>query len=158
MPVMLVPRKNTPDRDVVMTPPDLAKDILTHYKPMGKVLDPSAGDRAFTIDKWCEITEGLDFFDWQEKVDWIITNPPWSKIKEFILHGMKVSDNIVYLAPINHFITKARLRLIRENGFGIKEFYLTRTPKEWPQSGFQIAAVHLQRDYKGPTYWTKSDY
>ena len=72
----------------------------------------------------CEISEGKDFFDYNKKVDWIITNPPWSKIKEFLKHSVKISDDIVYLISINHFTTKARLRIIyEESGFGITEIY-----------------------------------
>lgn len=145
----LIPVKNSPDKDIVMTPKELAQEILDHFKPSGSVLDPCCGNGAFTIDKWCEISKGKNFFDWNEKVDWIITNPPWSKFKEFLEHGMKIADNIVYLVTINHFLTKARLRLIKEHGFGIKEFFLVDTPKSWPQSGFQVAAGHIQKGYVG---------
>jgi len=150
----LVPPKNSPESDIVMTPKDVASEILFHFKPSGRVLDPCKGDGAFTVGEWCEIREGRNFYDWKESVDWVITNPPWSDIKNFLIHSMKISENIVFLAPINHFITKARLRIISENGFGLKEFHLVDTPKEWPQSGFQIAAVLLVKGYKGPTHWT----
>ena len=63
---------------------------------------------------------------------------------------MTIADSVVYLISINHFTTKARLRLIYENNFRIKEFYCVKTPKSpWPQSGFQIAAVHFEKDYEG---------
>ena len=54
-----VPPKNTPDKDLVMTPESLAIDIIKHYKPTGKILDPSRGEGAFynnfdTDNKdWC---------------------------------------------------------------------------------------------------------
>lgn len=147
---LLSPKKNQPNHDLIFTPSDLAYNIIQHYKPSGKILDPAYGTGSFynyfpTNDKyWCEIEQGLDFFDFNTKVDWIITNPPWSKIRQFILHGMKLSDNIVYLATINHFTTKARLRDLKDDGFAIKEIYGVGTPKNnWPSSGFQLAAVHL---------------
>ena len=37
------PPKNTPDKDIVMTPEYLAKDIIQHYKPTGLILDPCRG-------------------------------------------------------------------------------------------------------------------
>ena len=44
---------------------------------------------------------------------------------------------------------------MREYGFGIKEIYCVDTPKKpWPQLGFQLAAVHTQRGYKGGTIWS----
>lgn len=148
----LSPSPNDPIHDLVFTPRPLAQDIINHFAPSGTILDPSKGDGAFfdqyPIDCekfWCEISEGTDFFEWSDRVDWIITNPPWSKMRKFIQHGMKCADNIVYLCTINHFMTKARLRDLFEGGFSICEIYGVVTPKHnWPQSGFQLAAVHLK--------------
>ena len=152
-----VPPPNKPFQDLVMTPEPCAIDIISHFMPTGKILDPCRGEGAFynnypiSCEKdWCELEEGKDFFTYDKKVDWIITNPPWSKIKEFIIHSMTIADSIVYLITINHFTTKHRMRLIYENNFGIKEFYCIKTPdKPWPQSGFQIAAVQFERGYTG---------
>ena len=41
------PPKNTPEKDIVMTPEYLAKDIITHFDPTGMILDPSRGAGAF---------------------------------------------------------------------------------------------------------------
>ena len=115
-----VPPKNTPDKDLVMTPESLAIDIIKHYKPTGKILDPSRGDGAFynnfdTDNKdWCELSEGKDFFDYNETVDWIITNPPWSLMREFLDHAMKIANDIVYLTSINHYTTKRRISDMRK--------------------------------------------
>ena len=39
--------------------------------------------------------------------------------------------------------------------FAIRELYCVNTPlKPWPQLGFQLAAVHTQKDYKGGIYMT----
>ena len=39
---------------------------------------------------------------------------------------------------------------MREHNVAIKEIYNVPTPsKPWPQLGFQLAAVHTQRNYKG---------
>jgi len=141
--------------DLIFTPKELAKKIINHFKPVGKILDPSAGEGAF-LDQmpgadWCEISKGRDFFAYNKKVDWIVTNPPWSKIREFLHHGYEIADNIVYLITINHVFTKARLRDMREHGFGIKEIFCFDTPENFPGSGFQCGAVHFQRNFKGPT-------
>lgn len=148
---ILSPIKNQPENDLVYTPRCLSKNIIEHFNPTGILLDPCKGDGSFydqfplNCEKyWCEIQDNIDFFNFNRKVDWIITNPPWSKIRQFILHGMSISDNIVYLAILNHFLTKARLRDLRINNFCIKEIYGVKTPlKPWPSSGFQLAAVHL---------------
>jgi len=98
---------------------------------------------------WTEIQRGRDFFDWTERVDWIITNPPWSQVRRFLQHAMKVADNIVFLMTINHVWTKARLRDIHTAGFGIKEILLVDMPRSFPQSGFQLGAIHIARGWRG---------
>lgn len=98
---------------------------------------------------WCEISEGVDFFSYQKPVDWIVTNPPWSQIRPFLQHGMKLAENIVFLMTVNHVWTKARIRDIGNAGFGIKEICLVEMPKDFPQSGFQLGAIHVARGWKG---------
>lgn len=157
------PPKNTPEKDIVMTPEWLAKEIIHHFSPSGIILDPCRGTGAFydqfdvKTKDWCELAEGKDFLIYNQKVDWIITNPPWSKMQQFLLHGMKVADNIVYLTTINHYTTKKRIRDMRENNFAIKEIYCVPTPqKPWPQLGFQLGAIHTQRNYNGGIQMTYS--
>ena len=153
----LTPGKNMPSTDLVMTPEYLAKKIIEHFPLEGKVLDPCRGTGAFynnypeTVEKsWCEIREEKGFFSEHNSVDWIVSNPPWSKMRNFISHAMRLAPNIVFLATITHFVTKARLRDIHKAGYGIREFYCVDTPPNpWPQNGFQLAAVHIQKDYTG---------
>ena len=54
----------------------------------------------------------------------------------------------VYLRQ--NYTTKRRIRDMREYNFSVAEVYCVPTPlKPWPQLGFQLAAVHTQRGYKG---------
>jgi hypothetical protein len=139
-----------------MTPEWLAKEIISHFSPTGIILDPCRGTGVFydnfetETKDWCEIAENKDFLTYNQKVDWIITNPPWSKMQKFLAHGMKIANNIVYLTTINHYTTKKRIRDMREHDFAIKEIYCVPTPlKPWPQLGFQLGAIHTQRGYDG---------
>lgn len=155
---ILSPKKNDPECDLVYTPRTLSKQIIDYFGPVGHILDPCKGDGSFydqypvgSQKSFCELQDGLDFFDYQTKVDWIITNPPWSKFKEFLSHSMALSDNIVFLVTINHFMTKARMKLMDTCDFGFKEIVKVDTPKEdWPQSGFQLGAIHIQKNWHGP--------
>jgi hypothetical protein len=61
-----------------------------------------------------------------------------------------IADNIVFLSVMSHFTTKARVNDMRVKGFGMKEVLYVPTPADWPHSGFQMAAVHLQRRWCGP--------
>ena len=157
------PPTNSPEKDMVMTPEWLAQDIINHFNPSGIVLDPCRGQGAFynnlntETKDWCELSEGKDFLTYDVKVDWIITNPPWSKMQKFLEHGMKISDNIVYLTTINHYTTKKRIRDMRDYGFAIAEIYCVPTPaKPWPQLGFQLGAIHTQRGHTGEVKMTYS--
>jgi hypothetical protein len=50
---------------------------------------------------YTEITENLNFFDWEDKVDVIITNPPFSLAKEFIDHSLKNAKCVIMLLRLN---------------------------------------------------------
>lgn len=144
--------RNYSSDDVVMTPIPLAEKLVKHFQPKGKGLEPCKGSGNIYLflsnADWCEINEGKDFFDYTQKVDYIFTNPPWSKIRPFLQPSMEIADDIYFLFTINHLWTKARLRDIKESGFGIVEICIFDTPKEFPQSGFQCGMVHIKRDYK----------
>ncbi len=126
------------------------------------VLDPCRGDGAFYdqypdhVDRrWCEFNQGRDFLDWLAPVQWIITNPPWSKLREFLVRAMMVADNVVFLMTLVHISTKARLADMRRAGFGLREVFMVPEPRTgWPWSGFQLAAIHFQRGWDGPCSFT----
>jgi hypothetical protein len=67
---------------------------------------------------------------------------------DFLEHSLKIADNVVFLVTLNHFTTKKRLRLLRENGFWFKKIWLIPTPKTFPQSGFQVAVVWINKEEK----------
>lgn len=144
--------------DNVMTPRYLADAIIAHYQPTGRILEPCRGlgpTYAFWREGWdyCEIKEGIDFLQEpcpEQRYDWVVTNCPWSQFRAFLQRAMKVSDNVVFLSLVNAFWMKARLRDVEEAGFGIKEILLVKQPPlPWPQTGFALGAVYLQREWKG---------
>ena len=153
------PNRNYKSDDVVMTPVDLAKKLIQHFNPQGKGLEPCKGTgniyKFLKNADWCEIADGRDFFEYTNKVDYIFTNPPWSKIRAFLQHSMEIANDIYFLITINHLWTKARLRDIENAGFGIKEICIIDTPKNFPQSGFQLGMVHLQKNYTGQIIFSK---
>ena len=184
----LQPNRNYTSDDVVQTPPKLARQLVAHFRPSGRIFEPCAGAGNFlralrahartqsisasqksaarqlsafqhvSISAfrkappsvfWSEIQRGRDFFDWTDPVDWIVTNPPWSQVRRFLQHAMTLADHIVFLMTINHVWTKARLRDIRDAGFGLREIVLIDMPRTFPQSGFQLGAIYIARGWKG---------
>lgn len=139
--------------DKVMTPISLASKIVLHFQPTGKILEPCAGSGNFlrimpTAD-FCEIDDGIDFMDVSGHWDWVVTNPPYSKYRDFMNKSFEVADNVVFLQLINATWYKARLRDMKNAGFGIKEILLLDTPKEFPQFGFQLGCVYYKKGYNG---------
>ena len=141
--------------DRVWTPIVVAKDMVAWFKPQGKILEPCNGigniSNLIPDCLTCEITEGTDFLEWTEKVDWIITNPPYSIFSKIIKHGLTVSDNPVWLLPTWKMFSGYGLMLkVKEHG-GIKHMrhYGTGTKLGWSPLANSISAVHIQRDYTG---------
>lgn len=157
----LVPRRNGSIHDLVVTPDALAARIVDLFKPSGVLLDPARGSGPFfralerysNDVRWCEQAAGLDFFAFHEPVDWIITNPPWSKMRQFIRHAMTLAPNIVFVGTVSHFMLKARLRDMRDAGYGLQLTLFDQPPKPWPGSGFQPAIGYLRKDGPFPFSW-----
>lgn len=141
--------------DVHYTQRDVAKGIVDHYVPQGICLEPFKGDGAFyeylpQNSLWCEITEGKDFFDFTDKVDWIVTNPPFSNLTQIFEHAFQISGNCVFLIPISkYWSSRPRIALARQYG-GLKEILHTGTGREIGfDIGFPFAAMHFVKGYKG---------
>jgi hypothetical protein len=138
--------------DVVYTPDFVARDIVRHFKPKGRILDPCCGDGAFLKympgADWCELAKGRDFFDYEEPVDWIISNPPYSIYNEWFEHSVKIAQNIVYLIPIMKAMTLPRLiAAYDKGGFVETRIYGGGKAIGFP-FGFTCGAMHFRRGYK----------
>ncbi len=151
------PNRNYKSNDEVDTPDWLARAIIDYFRPSGRTLEPCCGGGSFlrhlpSDAEWCEIKQGRDFLAENSVAghfDWVITNPPWSQIRPFLSKALRISDNVVFLMTVHHAWTKARLRDVADAGFGIRCIGLVPTPKEFPQSGFQLGAVHYARGWRG---------
>lgn len=143
--------------DVVYTPDWAAGDMVRHFSPTGVVLDPCRGKGAFhgllpPESPWCEITDGRDFFDWSEPVDWVIGNPPYSLTRNWFRHSYEIATNLVYLIPLrNLFSGYGFIRELCEYG-GIVEIRLYGTGGRlgFPM-GNAVGAVHARRAFHGAT-------
>jgi hypothetical protein len=140
--------------DRIYTPRLLALDIVRHFGPSGRILEPAAGDGAF-LDAipgadWCEIDKKRDFFDLRGHFDWIITNPPYSLFTDFLKKSIETADNVVFLCPAAAWFQRARERAIAKAGFGLVELcYTPLPPKPWPQFGLSLAAAWVRRGWQG---------
>ena len=141
--------------DLVMTPLHIAKMVVNHYKPTGKVLEPAKGEGAFMDflprdTQWCEITKDVDFFDFKGQVDWIITNPPYSIYDLFLEHSFKVADNVVFLVPIAKAFKSMKVENMVDDYGGLKEIWLIGSGSQCGFNfGFPTGCLYYKRGYKG---------
>ena len=138
--------------DIIYTPKPVALIMikLCKIKSGSKVLDPSKGGGVFydnlptnCIKDYCEITENKDFFDYNDNVDLIIGNPPYSLWDKWIEHTMKITNKFCYILGCFNF-TDARVRKILNNGFGITKIHLLKI--DWWYSPSYI--VIFEKDKK----------
>jgi len=143
--------------DIVFTPVYVSQQILKHLQPCGICLDPCMGDGAFynylPIKKqYCEISKGKDFFDFNNKVDWIIGNPPYSIFEDFLKHSFEISDNVSYLVPTNKIFQRQVIMEMINNYGGIKSIIIYGSGQliDFP-FGFSVGNFHFKKGYKGET-------
>jgi len=143
--------------DIVYTPIHVSKDIIKRLNPKGKILDPCKGDGAFynylpSEKYYCEITEDKDFFYFNEKVDWIVGNPPYSIFEDFLKHAFNIADNVSYLVPTNKiFQRQIIMDMITKYG-GIKSIIIYGSGQliDFP-FGFSVGNFHFEKGFKGKT-------
>jgi len=142
--------------DVVFTPDWLAKQICKMFPIKGVVLEPCKGEGAFLNHlpvgtEWCEIADGINYYDYNKKVDWIVTNPPYSDYNRFLEHSFELSDNIVLLVPVaKMFKSMGTLKAIMDYGGFVSIHTLPASKAGFP-FGFPCAVYYLKRGYKGTT-------
>lgn len=143
------PNRNYTSNDQVMTPEPLARALCAAIRPSGTILEPCAGDGAFVaaLRPYGEVLTceaDTDFLAYQSRVEWIVTNPPWSQFAPFLRQAMTVADHVAFLVTVNHFWTTRRVRDVREAGFFYQRLLLIpRWPTTWPGSGFQLGCMVL---------------
>jgi len=142
--------------DIVYTPDWLAKKMCSLLDISGDVLEPCKGQGVFLKylpknTEWCEITEGRDFYDYKKKVDWIVTNPPYSDFNRFLEHAIKLADNIAILIPTSKvFNSMGRVKMILGYG-GIVSCHILSGGKAGFPFGFPVSIYHMKRGYSGQT-------
>ncbi len=142
--------------DVVFTPDWLASKICSMFPIEGKILEPCKGEGAFLKylpegTEWCEIVDGKNYYDYNDKVDWIVTNPPYSDYNRFLKHTFEIADNIVLLVPVaKMFKSMGTLNQIFNYGGFVSIHTLPASKAGFP-FGFPCAVYYIKRGYKGET-------
>jgi hypothetical protein len=133
-------RKNP--NDEFITPEELAKKLinLVPLENGDSVLDSAVGTGVFyrNFPKYTKNYETNNFFNWNKNVDWIITNPPYSKLDRWLEYSCKIAiKGFAYLLAL-HNLTPRRIELCEERGFGITKIHLCKVFKWFGISSFII--------------------
>ena len=150
------------------TPAELASKLINEIplEPDDKVLEPFKGEGAFYnsfpdfVNKdWCEIEEGRDFLNYNEPIDWVISNPPFrlenntgkrenAFYKILRYYAPIVNKGIAFLGNDSCFSTLTPKRLKELNGLGL---YIDRivvsSIKKWRGRYFFIIFKKQQTDF-----------
>jgi hypothetical protein len=125
-----------------MTPPEVARMLIAKVPLVAgdSVLDSAVGTGSFFLNYPSDV-KGLystDFYNWTEIVDWIVTNPPYSGLEEWLKHSFEVADKgVAYLLGL-HNITPRRLEIGDKAGFGVTSIHLH---KVCPWYGIQAFVI-----------------
>ncbi len=142
--------------DKVYTKESTAKWIVDYFNPSGSILEPAAGKDVFynlfkTNEKFrCEIDDGIDFLTFDKKVDWIITNPPYSIYDIFLEKSFETANDVVFFVPIAKAFKSNKIQQMVIKYGGLKEIvYMGGGSKHGFAFGFPVGCLHYQKGYKG---------
>lgn len=145
--------------DVVFTPDWLAEKMCSMFPIGGEVLEPCKGEGVFLKylppnTEWCEIADGRNFYDYNKRVQWIVTNPPYSDFDRFLDHSFALSENVVLLVPIAKIMkSMGTLKKVFSYGGIVSCHFLGGGQAGFP-FGFPVGVYHFKRGYQGDTTFT----
>lgn len=130
-------KKRQKANDVFITPLKLAKKHIDEikYKDTDIWYDPfkNTGNyyNQFPNDnkEWSEILDGKDFFDFNENVDIICSNPPYSIIDKVLEKSVSLNPRIIsYLIGVGNLTTR-RIENMNKCGYGLKKLIMLKVHK-----------------------------
>ena len=137
-------RKNP--NDVFITPLALAKTHIDMIKTKKNWCwyDPFKNSGSYYNQfptenkKWSEILENKDFFEFDEEVDVICSNPPYSMINKVLEKSVELKPKVIsYLLGINN-LTAKRMEFMEKHGYYITKIHMCKVFKWF---GMSVAVV-----------------
>ena len=124
--------------DVFYTPLSVVKQhlLLIDAKEEDKWFDPFFGEGIYydnfpTENKcWTEINKGKDFFEFNDPVDIICSNPPFSMLDKVFKKSVELKPRIIsYLIGVNN-LTPKRIEDMNRAGYGLSKCHMLKV-KKW---------------------------
>ena len=144
---------------------DMVKDLIAITPLSGVILDAGSGKNKVwfnnipdTCEKLeCEIQDGSDFLLWNKKVDWVIGNPPFDIMEQFIKKGSEVADKgFAWLLSIRGFnsLTPKRLADVYDKGFFLHRIHIV-SDKRWYGRYYYLIFTKIPNELLS---WNKKTY
>ena len=130
-------KKRTKANDVFITPLEVAKQQiqLHNINDNDLWLDPCRNNKEGSYfnnfpqnvrKDWCEILEGKDFFEYDENVDIICGNPPYSLMDKWIKKTLKLNPKEFSLLIGIGNLTTRRIEIIENAGYGLSKMKMLK--------------------------------
>tara|TARA_R100000329_G_C7601149_1_gene213212 strand:- start:485 stop:1060 length:576 start_codon:yes stop_codon:yes gene_type:complete len=121
-------------KDVFYTPEVLAKKhIEMIVSGAGDIWYDNARGKGAYYDnfptenkRWSEIDEGRDLFDFNERVDIICTNPPYSLLNKILEKSVSLQPRVISYLIGQQNLTPHRLQFMKNNGYGLVKLHLCK--------------------------------
>lgn len=144
-------KKRSKANDVFLTPVKLAKEHINMipyvegeiwydpFKNTGNYYNNFPSPKL--LSRWSEILQGLDFFEFNEKVDVICSNPPYSMIDEVLEKCISLNPRVISLLIGMGNLTTRRMENMNKAGYGLKNMRMLKVQK-WYGMSF---IVHFEK-------------
>jgi len=143
-------KQRTNPNDVFITPKKLAKKCIDmiDFEDDDIWYDPFKNNGSYYNQfpnenkKWSEILDGKDFFEFDEEISIISSNPPYSLIDKVLAKSVDLNPRVIqYLIGMNNLTCK-RIEFMEKAGYGLTKMHYCKVFK-WYGMSF---IVHFELD------------
>lgn len=100
----------------------------------------------------CELEDGIDFMEWDKKVDWVVGNPPFHIGWKFTEKAMTISNKgVAFLLNntcLNSTFTPKRMSWVKEQGFYLQRIHVV-SDKRWFGRYYYLVFTKKPNDFTG---------
>lgn len=135
-------KSRTNANDIFITPLDLAKKAINmiDYTDTDIWYDPFKNNGSYYNQYpndnklYSEILENKDFFDFDEKINIICSNPPYSFLDNVIKKSIELKPRIInYLIGVGN-LTARRIEMFEDAGYGLTKIHMCKIFKWYGMS------------------------
>ena len=117
----------------------MVRDLIAITPIKGSVLDAGSGKNKVWFNNLsgekyeCEIEDGVDFLEYDKKVDWVVGNPPFHLGWKFLEKASDVAmGGVAFLGNLNFWNSclPNRFELLKQKGFYLQKIHIVQD-KRW---------------------------